>query len=77
MLTFDQFVATKKEIEDVSDVKGYGEEGPGLVYAGSLVIENLGKGEYQLVLDRDSWISRDLHDLERKLYEFALEEKII
>lgn len=77
MLTFDQFVATKKEIDDVSAVKGYGEEGPGLVYAGCLVIQNCGDGTYQLVLDRDSWISADLHDLERRLYEFALEEKVI
>jgi hypothetical protein len=82
-LTFDQFVATGRTVDDLRTViadHSYDVKTPGRVYAGDLVIEDsLGaaEGVWMLTISNYSQCSNDLRALERDLYEFGCSEKAI
>jgi hypothetical protein len=84
-MTLEQFVATKKWCTDLgetlNDAMWDGEpEATGWLYMGSLYIDEVQphwpndarqQGQWHLILEREEWITNDLPDLERRLYEFA------
>ncbi len=89
MMTFEQFQATKTHCDDIgaaiSDARWEHEPVPakGNLYLGELYIEEVlphfspemkHQGKWYLTIHRDEWVSDDLEDLERKLYEFAKDE---
>lgn len=79
-ISFEQFVASKRRVEDLRTMAGYGdgmeEKTAGFVYmsegedVAGFVIEIYGE-EYQLILENSCWLQKDLADLERKLYDWA------
>jgi hypothetical protein len=84
-MTFEQFQATRRFEPDLdavlNDVLLRGQ--PGYVYLDALYIEQItdawpaetrARGAFHLLIERDEWVSGDLYDLERRLYEFALAE---
>ena len=75
MMTFEQFRATKKQIADLSVITSYDEDknAPALTYLDDFYIA-LDGGKYRLMIGRDEVETEDLESLERKLYEYALEE---
>jgi hypothetical protein len=87
-MTFEEFQATRRPSENLSkDLPGvyfYNDDpiSAGFIYLNSLYIEDVHKfwpetakreGKYYLLLERSEWISNDLADLERKLYDFAID----
>lgn len=76
-MTFEQFQASRTEVPDLNVALGadYWERPtPGLLYAGQeLHIEKAADGFY-LVIANCQWETRNLEDLERKLYAFAVGE---
>lgn len=76
-MTFEQFQASRTEVADLNAAIGaqyWDKPTPGLLYAGQeLHIEKFGSG-YVLTIGNCQWEARDLEDLERKLYAFALGE---
>lgn len=79
-MTFEQFQATKKAVPDLNAVLPDEDHVPGLVYADVLHIWTVAphwKGtecdgfQYHLLIERDEWVSNDLTELERTLYEWA------
>lgn len=74
MMTFEQFQATGRDVEDVSEAAGDEEVRPGRVYAGDFYIESSGDhadGKWMLTLESSGYLSDDLESLERRLYEYA------
>ncbi len=75
MMTFEEFQATgtlKDALPCWADYFDTIEESPqAMVYHGDLYIEKHPQGWY-LLLERSDWITTDLADLERKLYEFGI-----
>ena len=85
-MTFEKFVATRIECDDIGaaihDSRWGGEpKAKGYLCCGTLYIEQVqphwpeharAAGRWYLTLERDEYITHDLPDLERKLYEFAL-----
>jgi hypothetical protein len=84
-MNFEAFQATRVAVPDIgailndSTLKGQ----PGLIYCGSLYIDRWTSAwighpaepfAYHLILGRDEWCSNDLTELERLLYQFALDE---
>lgn len=74
-LTFPEFQATKREVDDVGNALdfdyGDGIIHPGFIYADSYYIEKLTdnpRGAFYLLIDRSDWISDDLASLERILW---------
>lgn len=74
-LTLAEFVATGKDVADISRVRGFRDEppGPARVYVGTLYIAG-GPGDWVLTIETDQTESATLEPLERELYEFALAE---
>lgn len=82
-MTFEQFRATRKFVGNVEEIcDGYDAE-PGYVYNDALVItiangtwgeEARNKGAFSLVLANTDFLSDDLQDLERRLYDWACGE---
>lgn len=81
LLSFEQFQATKKDVESLSDLDPDWSD-PGLVYADALHIVKtdlwesefrLG-GKFYLVIGNMEWQSDDLESLERHLYRFYVME---
>lgn len=83
MMTFEQFQATRKHVEDLADVVGFGfdEPQPGYVYADDLHIFDMPKdsdaGQFLLAIGNSQRISDDLESLERDLYEFGVSEGLL
>jgi hypothetical protein len=91
-MTFVEFQATRVEVSDLApvlerigmDSDGYEGEA-GLVYIDALYINSNSPGwaeparsyKYLLHISNNEWLSDDLETLERKLYEFALDEGYI
>ena len=81
-LSFDEFVATKREMSVVdfanligSDEDVFSEAATVLVYEDGYYIEiekDPSKGKYYLLLCNEDWLSDDLADLEAKLYNYSL-----
>lgn len=86
-MTFEDFQNTRRESadlgRDVSDCRWDDEvePGAGFVYLDVLYIERVGdhwpdaaraRGKFYLILERDEYISDDLEELERKLYDWAM-----
>jgi hypothetical protein len=72
-VTFDDFRATSRFVPDYlpepSEVKG-----PCLVYHGGLVIDlcvDNEDGPFMLIINTETVVSRDLVELERRLYDHA------
>lgn len=77
-----QFVATKRRVEVLNAaVEGFDDSnGPALVYADCLAIEicsGENDGKYQLMIANDGWLSADLLELEKMLYDYAVKEQIV
>lgn len=84
-LSFVDFQAKARRVADIgaeisADLDGVR---PGILYPGGLYIECQNQhwsepaknnGAYLLIIGRDDWISDDLELLERKLYEFGVDE---
>jgi hypothetical protein len=86
-MTFTEFQATKHEVDaDAMEKSGYtiddARTARGLMYEGGLVIEYTNtsawaeaprkeQGEYYLILERSEYISNDLPQLERLLYQWG------
>lgn len=83
--TFEEFQATRKTVEDLGsalkDEWLFGH--PGLLYLDALYIETKNDSwigfpiepyQYYLVIGNSDWASDNLEELERKLYEFAVNE---
>lgn len=82
-MTFEQFQATRKWSDDLSQATGcdYGEHRVGFVYDGGLHIFAEGGGaapaSYQLLIMSDETVSADLTELERLLYQFGVDEGLM
>lgn len=81
-MTFEQFQATRKWSDDLSEAVGYAADEPqaGYIYEGDLHIFTMGDvapGQYLLVIGNHERVSDDLTSLERDLYEFGAAEGII
>jgi len=88
MLTFESFQASRVKVENlaefVTDARWEGEPpARGYVYLDALYIERVTdhwpeetrkQGKYYLLLNRSEWISDDLLQLERRLYQWACDE---
>jgi hypothetical protein len=77
MITFEEFVATSRDVDDVSEVASDEDVRPGRVYANDLFIESsMGHpdGAWMLVWTNQCWLSNDVHDLELRLYDLAVSE---
>jgi hypothetical protein len=75
-MTFEEFCATGRDVEDVSGVAGDEDVRAGRVYDGDVFIESSGghpDGRWMLTLESEGSLSDDLTELERRLYEYALE----
>jgi len=89
-MTFERFQATGKVCEDLgaelcdSSFDEYG-KARGRLYLDCLWIQerptngwlNGAEGRWFLLIGREDWLSDDLESLERKLYEFAIDEDYI
>ena len=87
-MTFEEFQATRRVCEDlgsvVADARWEGEPAAkGNVYVDCLYIEAVqahwpraarDRGKWHLILDRDEFITDDLTSLERRLYDWAVQE---
>ena len=81
-MTFEQFQATRKRVDDIRAFfpdLDFGDGGPfpGLVYCDSLVIEEAYgqfQDKYHLVIANSEKLSDDLEPLERDLYDYAVAE---
>lgn len=74
MLTFEQFQATRRECADLGAVLAdEAEFSDGFLYIGKLYIEKttFPAGKYHLTVERDDFLSDDLGQLERRLYDFG------
>lgn len=81
-MTFEEFVAGRREVEDVSLADRYGDDAPevpdaGFVYPTGLYISRVGPhwpeearlaGRYHLLISNQEWIDDDLAFLERELW---------
>lgn len=82
-MTFDEFVAARREVEDVSVAERHGVDRPdtpdaGIVYPTGLFISRVGAhwpeearvaGAWHLLISNQEWIDDDLSRLERILWE--------
>jgi hypothetical protein len=85
-LTFEKFQASRTDCADIGKAisadMGFGDfPVPGFLYLDSLYIERRHdmwsdaakeRGAYHLLLERDEYISDDLAELERKLFDWAM-----
>jgi hypothetical protein len=92
-MTFAEFQATRQHCDDLTttDYSTWSEDDlagkptpTGLVYAGSLVIEEVkehwpcaDRGKHYLTLANEEYVSDDLAALEWKLYDYAIREGCI
>ena len=78
-MTFEQFQATRRHVTDISTETGVdvGENMPGHVYDGGLHIFDYTASEHQLQIMGEEWISDDIAELERRLYDFASGEGLM
>ena len=83
--TFEEFSASKRRVTDANEIaKVYGHDlldfeksQAALVYADNFVIEECrgdNEGKFYLLIENRDWLSEDLTQLERHLYEFAMLE---
>jgi hypothetical protein len=87
-MTLEQFQATRKTSDDLAAATGnYYDEGAhtGFLYEGNLCIENVldtwpeatrRAGKYYLQIGNQEFISDDLADLERRLFDYGKSEGI-
>ena len=81
MLTFEAFLATRREVDDLEKALGFAvnDDGipvAGLIYVDDLFIEKGNKGGlYHLQIANGGWVDTDLAALERELYAFYLDER--
>lgn len=71
ILTFEQFQASKKHVDDIREAVGFDDElgvRGGHIYALGCYIEDHADGHY-LLIERSDWLDADLAKLERILYE--------
>lgn len=76
MLTFEQFQATGKEVDNIGDVLGDADEEldrPGRVYDDAFWILPTSDGRWYLRVIQDEWTSADLTELERHLYDWYVQ----
>jgi hypothetical protein len=77
-MTLEQFIATRREVDDLRREGCYGDnlerETPGFVYHDGLVIEKTPDGKFYLFIGNADWLSNDVSELERRLYDFAVRE---
>jgi hypothetical protein len=87
-MTFEQFQSTRVHHDDLgaalADAHWEGEPpASGFVYLNALYIEDVMDhwpdytkevGKYHLLIGNREWVSNDLENLERELYEFAVSE---
>lgn len=86
-LTFEAFMASRRYYDNLHVPLGDTHDdwltrpNPGYVYCGNLYIEKItedwpadarAKGQWQLLLTNESYISNNLAELERRLYEYAI-----
>jgi hypothetical protein len=82
-MTLEQFQATRRHsdrlAEEIND-EALGGAATGFIYLGCLFIEDVNdswhekaraQGKFHLLIGRDEWLSNDLAELERLLFEFA------
>lgn len=77
-MTFAEFIATKRRVEDIDAAIGYAmhdEPTPGFVYGTTWHIDADPSGAFVLTLANEGWMSDDLEDLERRLYAYAAREE--
>ena len=80
-VTFEQFQASRAWHDDLSKTSlsdASLEDVSGFLYVDSLYIEAPAGGAapnlYHLQIGRDEWLSSDLEELERRLYEYGCNE---
>lgn len=86
-ISFADFQAGRRGVDDLGAAINADLDGvrPGYAYPGNLYIEYVTtlwskaheRGRYMLILKNDDWISDDLTLLERKLYEFGIDEGLL
>jgi len=82
-MTFEQFQATRKWSDNVSNDTGYdyGADLAGFIYSDGLHIFANGGGaapaEYQLLIMDTEKVSPNLEELERDLFQFGFEEGVL
>lgn len=83
MLTFEQFQATRRWVDDLAETIGWAadEPQPGFAYHADLHIfapaSGAGPDEYLLVIGNSQKPSPDLTELERDLYAFGQSEGMV
>ena len=71
MLNFKEFINSKIIIQNDRFLTGIETDNTILLYKNGLFIFNKDKdGEYELILENQDYVSKDLHYLEEKLYNF-------
>lgn len=85
-MTLEQFRATRVSTDHLGsmlpeeyfvDADGKPAKVPGFVYADSLYIQTFDDGTYYLVMGNDERVHRDLSELEKELYAYAISEMVI
>jgi hypothetical protein len=78
-MTFEEFQASRRKVDDVNDAVGMAGDEPysGLVYKDDLHIFDMPEGQYLLVIGNCQKVSPDLTDLERDLYEYGTSEGLL
>ena len=78
-MTFEQFQATRQRVADLSAAAflATDEPLPGLIYAGGCHIFDDARGGYELYLLGEGFASRNLQELERRLYKFYINEVVV
>lgn len=79
-MSFEEFQATRRWYDDLADMPDWqfdrvegGEPGYGYLDT-ILYIDRLKSGEFDLVIGNREWTDRDLAALERRLFDFAINE---
>jgi hypothetical protein len=71
ILTFEQFQASKKHVDDIREAVGFDDDQGlrgGYVYDLGCYIEDAPNGGYYLIIERSDYVSSDLAELEAILY---------
>ena len=87
-MTFEQFQATREAVSDLAnasvniapewfeDENGNVRTVAGFVYDGDCYIELTEDGKFGLTICNESEVSNELETLERKLYQWAVDEQL-
>ena len=72
-MTFEQFLTTGHDTDDIGEELGDSSLAgiPGRIYDNAFYIQRRSDGSFYLPLEKDEFESRDLSELEARLYHYA------